>query len=176
MIGNMLFLARADNDQANVAFAWLEPRAALPRVIAYFEQVAEERGVALQLDVLVAPGISGRIWADEIMLVGAASNLILNALRYALRGTRIELSARVDARYGCVVEVSNEGKPIAAEHQGRIFERFFRGDASREGSASGSGLGLAIVRSIMELHGGNASVRSAQGERTVFSLALPPRR
>src|SRR5689334_3724528 len=73
----------------------------------------------------------------------------------------------------CVIRVANEGPAIAADQQARIFERFYRSDASRHDSASSSGLGLAIVRSTMELHGGWAEVRSAPGERTVFSLHFP---
>ena len=174
MIGNMLFLARADNEQASVSAGWVEARAALERVIAYFEQIAEERGVALQATVSAARGARERVWADETMLIRALSNLVSNALRYAPRGTRVELSALSDPDQGCLIEVSNAGPPIAAEQQAQIFERFFRANASREDSASGSGLGLAIVRSIMELHGGGASVRSVPGERTVFRLRFPP--
>ncbi len=173
MISNMLFLARADNDQTSLAVTWVEVGAALDRVIAYFEQIAEERGVRLEATVAAEPGVHERVWADELMLIRALSNLVSNAVRYAPRGTRVDLSAAVDSVSGCVIEVSNEGPAIAPEHQARIFDRFFRIDASREGSASGSGLGLAIVRSIMELHHGSARVRSGGGERTVFRLEFP---
>jgi two-component system heavy metal sensor histidine kinase CusS len=176
MIGNMLFLARADNEQANVSASWVGARAALEHVIAYFEQIAEEQGVVLQATLHAAFGIPERLWADETMLNRALSSLVSNALRYAARGTRVDLSVVVDARQARVIEVSNEGPAIPAEHQARIFERFFRAEASREGSASGSGLGLAIVRSIMELHGGTATVSSAPGKRTIFRLEFPPPR
>jgi len=155
-----------------IAAESLEVREALGRVIAYFEQVAEDRGVALVATVRTAPDALERVWADETMLIRALSNLVSNALRYAPRGTVVELAAAVDAAQGCVIEVSNEGAPIAPELQGRIFERFVRGEAGREGSAAGSGLGLAIVRSIMELHRGRADVSSAPGRRTAFRLAF----
>jgi len=172
MIGNMLFLARADNAQAVIAAEWLEVREALERVIAYFEQVAEDRGVALVATVRAAPDALERVWADETMLIRALSNLVSNALRYAPRGTVVELAAIVDGTGRCVIEVSNEGPAIAEELQGRIFERFVRGEVGREGSAAGSGLGLAIVRSIMELHRGRAEVSSEPGRRTAFRLAF----
>lgn len=171
MTSNMLFLARAENAEAHPAAAWIDARVALERVMAYFEQVAEDRGVGMQLAIGVdAPR---RLWADETLLIRAVSNLVSNALRHAPRGSAIELKAEADVGAACVVEISNEGAPIAPEHQARIFERFFRVDASREGSASGSGLGLAIVRSIMELHRGRAIVLSAPGERTRFRLWFP---
>jgi two-component system heavy metal sensor histidine kinase CusS len=173
-IGNMLFLARADNEQVSVSADRVAARTALERVMAYFEQVAQERGVTLQAMLDASPGVGEFLWADEGMLIRALSNLVSNALRYATRGTRVDLSATIDASQACVIQVSNEGPAIAAEHQSLIFDRFFRGEASREDSASGSGLGLAIVRSIMELHGGKVTVRSAPGERTVFRLEFPP--
>ncbi len=96
-----------------------------------------------------------------------------NALRHATRGTPVVLSAQAGPDGACMVHVANEGPPIAPEHQALIFERFYRVDASRRGSASGSGLGLAIVRSIMEMHRGRVSVASAPGHSTVFTLHFP---
>jgi two-component system heavy metal sensor histidine kinase CusS len=175
MIGNMLFLAQVDNDRAAMAQTWVPLDAAIDRVIGYFEGLGQERGITLHKTMDVAAVASGRIWADETMLIRAVSNLVSNALRYADGGTSIGIAARIDGEGGCSIEVSNEGPPIASEQQPRIFERFYRADASRHGSASSSGLGLAIVRSIMELHGGRAEVRSAPGQRTTFSLHFPPR-
>jgi two-component system heavy metal sensor histidine kinase CusS len=174
MIANMLFLAQVDNDRAALSLGWIALDPALERVIGYFELLAEERGVVLQKTLRAAAGVERRVWADETMLIRAVSNLVSNALRHAPSGTCIELAAEVGADGRCTIAVSNEGPAIAGEQQARIFERFYRGDVSRHGSATGSGLGLAIVRSIMDLHGGSASVRSAPGERTVFILHFLP--
>ena len=139
MIGNMLFLARADNDQANLASAWLEPRAALSRVIAYFEQIAEERGVTLQLEVLVAPGISGQIWADETMLVRAASNLISNALRHAARGSscRHESMPGRAASSRCPTKASRSQRNTNSESSSDSFAAMRRAKARRPGQVWG---------------------------------------
>ncbi|MEO7337656.1 MAG: heavy metal sensor histidine kinase [Caldimonas sp.] len=174
MIGNMLFLARAENEQAVVSATFIETRVVLDRVIAYFEQIAEDRGIALRATSHASPGALEQLWADETMTIRALGNLVSNALRHAPRGTEVELAAAIDSEQGCAIEVSNDGPPIPPEQQARIFERFFRGEASREGSASSSGLGLAIVSSIMALHRGTVSVRSEPGERTVFRLEFPP--
>jgi two-component system heavy metal sensor histidine kinase CusS len=173
MIGNMLFLARADNDRSAMSAGWIELDPALDRVIGYFELLAEERGVGLRKVLRARSDRERRVWADETMFIRAVSNLVSNALRHATSGTTIEISAEVGSDGTGTLSVSNEGPPIDAEQQARIFERFYRADGSRQGSASGSGLGLAIVRSIMALHGGAAGVSSAPGERTVFSLHFP---
>jgi two-component system heavy metal sensor histidine kinase CusS len=173
MIGNMLFLAQADNDRAAVTMGWIDLDAVLGRVAGYFELLAEERGVTLDRSLHSAAGVPRLVWADETMLIRALSNLVSNALRYAPRGTSIRLEATVEATRACTIDVSNDGPSIAETDQHRIFERFYQADPSRRSSASGSGLGLAIVRSIMELHRGRATVRSSPRQRTVFSLYFP---
>jgi two-component system heavy metal sensor histidine kinase CusS len=173
MIGNMLFLAQVDNDRAAMTLGWVELDTALDRVIGYFELLAEERSITLQKTLSGAAGVDRRVWADETMLIRAVSNLVSNALRHAPAAVPIEVAARIEDDGGCTIEVSNEGPPIDPAQQRRIFERFYRADASRHGSASGSGLGLAIVRSIMDLHGGMAWVSSNPGQRTVFGLRFP---
>ncbi len=172
MIGNMLFLARADRQPAIEAQS-VRLADVLQRVVGYFELLAEERGVVLKMEVQAAPGVAPRIWADESMLGRALSNLVSNALRYAPAGTAIRLHAQPAADGSCTIRVANDGPPIAAEYLPRIFERFYRADAARQGSASGSGLGLAIVRSILEMHGGTAAVDSGPGRPTVFALRFP---
>ena len=172
MTSNMLFLARAD-DHATVSPHWVDLDGTLARVVGYFELLAEERGVFLRILMDWPSQLPRRVWADETMIVRALSNLVSNALQHATRGTPVVLSAQAGADGACALGVANDGAPIAPEHQALIFERFYRVDASRRGSASGSGLGLAIVRSIMEMHRGQVSVTSAPGQPTVFSLTFP---
>ena len=145
-------------------------------MIGYFQLLAEERAVVLARSLRPTPQASrSRVWADETMLIRALSNLVSNALQHAGSGSRVEIAADVDPAGSCTIEVSNTGAPIPPEQQAHIFERFYRGDASRHGSSSGSGLGLAIVRSIMELHGGTVGVFNAPvGQRPVFVLRFPP--
>jgi len=70
------------------------------------------------------------------------------------------------------IAVSNPGEAIATEHLSRLFERFYRVDASRSNSGANHGLGLAIVKAIALMHGGDVFVRSAEGINT-FGLYLP---
>ena len=173
LIQNMLFLARADDPHAATNRLWIDLHPVLERGRGYFEMLAEERGVTLALEMQGAESAWQQVWADETMLIRAVGNLVSNALRYAPRGSSVVVSSRLHDGGGCTLEVSNEGEPIAEEHQQRIFERCFRVDASRAGSAAGSGLGLAIVKSIMDLHGGTATVISGPGRPTSFRLWFP---
>jgi two-component system heavy metal sensor histidine kinase CusS len=144
------------------------------RLHDYFEPLAEERGVGIECGLRGSLDGPRRVWADKTLLLRALGNLISNALRYAPAGSTVSVLATPREDGACLIEVSNLGPAIAASEQQRIFERLFRIDPAREGSASGSGLGLAIVKSIMEMHGGRASVRSIEGEPTTFGLWFPP--
>jgi two-component system heavy metal sensor histidine kinase CusS len=170
LIENMLFLARADDARASLQCEWVELGHDTDQLHDYFEPLAEERGVVIACNGCAQ---KRRVWADRVLLRRAIANLVANALRHAAPGTTVSIDARVHDDGACTIEVSNDGEPIAPEHQARIFDRLYRIDPSRGGSAAGAGLGLAIVKSIMELHGGHASVSSAPGQRTVFGLWFP---
>ena len=69
--------------------------------------------------------------------------------------------------------MSNEGEGIPPQHLDKIFERFYRVDASRARDTGGYGLGLSIAKSIMEQHHGSISVKSQLNELTTFTVTLP---
>lgn len=175
MIGNMLFLARADNDQTVLQHESIALARLVPRVATYFELVAEERHVELRSVVQAAPCVAAILVADESLVTRALGNLMSNALRHADAGSEVVLHAEVDATGACAIAVTNSGSRIPADLLERVFERFFRVTSAREDSAAGSGLGLAIVRSIMELHRGSVDVVS-DDEHTTFTLRFPSRK
>jgi two-component system, OmpR family, heavy metal sensor histidine kinase CusS len=176
MIENMLFLARADNAQARAAPQWMDLRSALEKILSYYELLAEERNVRLELEVRSEKGGRAKAWADELMLNRAVGNLLSNALRHGPRDCTVRVKAIASADGSVDIEVANPGAGIAREHLPRIFDRFYRPCSAREGSSAGSGLGLAIVKSIAELHGGRVDVRSDPGRETAFTLSLPAAR
>ncbi|MDB5788444.1 ATP-binding protein, partial [Caballeronia mineralivorans] len=106
-----------------------------------------------------------------LMFRRAVSNLLSNALDHATVGSDVELRTYQAEGY-VVVEVTNKGQPIPPEHVEKIFDRFYRLNASRQGSAKNTGLGLAIVKSIMESHRGKVDVMS-QRDNTTFALYFP---
>lgn len=110
---------------------------------------------------------------DPMRLERALGNLLDNACRYTPAGGRIEVGARVLEREWIEVWVKDTGSGIAREHLGRVFERFYRSDPSRERAGGHSGLGLAIVREIVEAHSGTVRVESEVGRGTTFYLTLP---
>ncbi|WP_367187339.1 phosphate regulon sensor histidine kinase PhoR [Rhodoferax sp.] len=109
-------------------------------------------------------------------LFSAMSNLISNAVRYTPVGGHITVKARQLAG-GCLVfSVADTGPGIAAEHLGRLTERFYRVDRSRSRETGGTGLGLAIVKHVAQRHGAILTIESVVGKGSVFTLTFPPSR
>jgi heavy metal sensor kinase len=106
----------------------------------------------------------------ESLLFRLVFNLAENAIKYTPRGGTIDVTLEQQSS-AAVLQVKDNGPGIAAEAQQHIFDRFYRGDPSREGS--GTGLGLALVRSIAELHDGQISVSSTLGQGSCFRVVLP---
>ena len=98
-------------------------------------------------------------------------NLVENALRYAPRGTDVELGwSRAGER--AVLAVSDRGPGLGAEEAERVFERFVRGAESR-GAVPGTGLGLAIVRTLARRWGGDATLAPRAGGGTRAEVSFP---
>ena len=99
-------------------------------------------------------------------------NLIENSLKYRSEAPlKIEVNLFYqDSKLG--VTVSDNGKGVAAEDLGRIFDKFYRADQSRSSNIPGSGLGLSIVKYIVEHHGGELTCKSAQGFHITFLLPI----
>ncbi len=106
------------------------------------------------------------------LLEQALVNLLDNAIAYSPEGESIDVDC-IEGEGEIEVRVRDRGCGIAREHLPRIFERFYRVDPSRSRESGGTGLGLAIVKHIVQLHGGRATVQSAPGEGSTFSLFLP---
>jgi two-component system, OmpR family, heavy metal sensor histidine kinase CusS len=164
VIDNLLFLARAEAAESKVNRVHFEGRAAIERIAAYNEAIGEER----QLQIVCAG--EGEVYADPVLFGRAVSNLVDNAVRFTPDGGRIEITLTTTLEYA-EIAVEDTGCGIAAENISRVFDRFYRVDASR--SSEGTGLGLALVKSIADLHGAAVAVSSELGRGTRVTLRFP---
>jgi two-component system phosphate regulon sensor histidine kinase PhoR len=101
------------------------------------------------------------------------SNLLHNALRHTPRGTAVEIQWYSGTGGMPVLQVSDNGPGIIAEHVPRLTERFYRVDTGRSREVGGSGLGLAIVKHIVMRHGGVLEIESALGKGSSFICRFP---
>jgi signal transduction histidine kinase len=100
-------------------------------------------------------------------------NLIHNAIEYTPNGGTISVELNATNSGQAVIEVRDTGPGIPAAHRDRIFDRFYRVDASRSREEGGVGLGLAIARWAIEAHGGHIELESDQGHGSLFRVLLP---
>jgi len=105
-------------------------------------------------------------------LYRAILNLLDNAVNYTAEGGKVEITCQKSDQ-AIALTVADTGFGIPAEHLERIFERFYRVDQARSRELGGTGLGLAIVKHVMNLHNGNVSVESVEGQGSSFTLTFP---
>ncbi len=149
--------------------------AALARGVAeLYAEVAEAKPVTLSVEVFGPVPVL----YDAVRLRQAVANLVDNAVKYTPAGGRVVLRAFVagsdparTAGREAILTVSDTGPGVPPEDQPRIWERLYRGDASR--SQRGLGLGLSLVRVIVEAHGGRVTQRNAPEGGAVFEVRLP---
>ena len=166
LVESILFLARADEAQSALERQPLCLQDELQRVAGYFEGLAEERQLS------ISTSGDGTLLADPILLRRALSNLAANAIRYADPDSEIQVRVnQCGAEWR--VDVENQGPVLEEPALAKLFDRFYRGDASRHQSSDSNGLGLAIVAAIMHLHNGRVSVAQPVPGRICFSLVFP---
>jgi len=165
MIDNMLFLAKAEDASQALNEQPLDLAQLGGKLQSYFDDMAEEKAMRLEMQ------LQGELRADPQLVQRALANLMANALRYGDAGTPVSVCSRVQPT-AIELVVENHGPTLSAEQQARVFDRFWRAEASRHQGSSG--LGLSIVRSIMRLHHGSCEVSSAHGI-TRFTLRFPRR-
>ena len=150
-------------------------RCMLPTII---QAVVDDLGLgALQQDVALEAHLSADTpptLGDTTLIRQAIKNLIENALKYTPGPGRVDVGLYVQNGQ-LVVTVQDTGIGIAPEHQGRLFEKFYRIRRRDTVHIRGTGLGLAIVKSIAEKHGGRVWVESKLNQGSTFYLSLPLR-
>jgi two-component system, OmpR family, sensor kinase len=129
---------------------------------------AQAAGPDHTITTSIDSGVTTKGDGDKIYQV--VTNLLANARTHTPAGTAINVSVRKDGADSLII-VADHGPGLSAQDQARIFERFYRVDASRQrNSKEGSGLGLSIVDAVMRAHGGEVTVASELGKGAAFTL------
>jgi two-component system, OmpR family, sensor histidine kinase BaeS len=177
LVNDLRTLSLADAGELTITPQIIEPERLIQEVAALYQFETQKKNIALDLDIAThLPNIE----VDPGRMTQVLTNILDNATRHTPTGGRIVLSVK---QVGDQVElaIQDSGPGLKAEELERIFERFYRADASRqrEDGGSGSGLGLAIAKSIVQAHNGQLSAESdivsagATGKGLKIKILLP---
>ncbi|MCB6366175.1 HAMP domain-containing histidine kinase [Intestinibacillus massiliensis] len=167
MVMRMLDAAKIQSGELLLVPAPFDFSEMASQIILSFEQKLDGKHVNVDVefdDQLIVMG-------DRDHVFRAVYNLVDNAVKFIDAGGSLTLRARREGAM-CAFSIKNTGGGIPAEDIPHIFDRFYKADPSRSRDRTGAGLGLYIVKNIINLHGGDISVRSDGGE-TEFAFTLP---
>ena len=167
MVNRMLDAAKIQSGELLLSPAPFDFSGMTSQIILSFEQKIEKKKLEVECELddrLIVMG-------DRDHLYRAVYNLVDNAVKFIDEGGRLTLRAHPEGDF-CAFSISNTGTGISAEDLPHVFDRFYKADRSRSMDKTGAGLGLYIVKNIINLHGGEISVRSDGGE-TEFEFTLP---
>lgn len=166
IINRILVVSRLDTRTIQLKHENMDLMYMMKDVVKLIEPSAQSKGVNMKLT-----GSSVTVKGDREGIMEVFTNLVENAIKYNRPDGSIDIDVGGSAGEA-VVSVRDTGIGIPLEEKERIFDRFYRVDASR-GVTVGSGLGLSIVRAIIEAHGGHVEVESEPGSGSTFTVYLP---
>lgn len=171
MIGQLLFLSRADQGRQPVQKEELDISELTLMIIEEQKFLVQEKGLDVEIQGEIEPGI--HLKADETLYIRLLENLLSNAVSYRKpeekERIRVGLFASEEEVTGMV---EDNGIGIREEDLPLIWKRFYRADTARTDSGH-SGLGLSMVKWIVEIHGGQIHAESREGEGTRFIFTIP---
>ncbi len=169
LVKSMLNVARLEAGEISLNMSAFDISDTIITTLFSFEKQIDERhmeirGLAEMQKVMV--------YGDRDLIHQVLYNLIDNAIKFCDDNGYIEFVAEKNKDY-VNVHVKNSGKGLSKDEINHVFDRFYKTDKSRGLDKNGVGLGLHIVKSVLDLHKGNISVGSVQGEYTEFTFSLP---
>ena len=168
LINNLLRLTRLEAGELQEQFVELDSTAITTAAIDQIKKLIKDRGIDLQTDVK-----KFQLSGDQASLVQLLVILLDNAVKYSPRGSEVQLSASVSDGQA-VFSVRDHGSGIKPEALEHVFDRFYRGENSRNKAGSdGFGLGLSIAKMIADIHHGQITLSSRVGHGTTATVTLP---
>lgn len=166
IIEDLLDLSRIEAGKARMNLVPLAPEPLVLDAVELLRRPAQDRGLLLAVEV--SSGLPD-VMADASQVGHVFANLLSNALKYTPPGGSITVLAKAgDDRV--FFSVSDTGKGIPDAYRGRIFEKFV--EIPGQDAERGAGLGLAIVKEIIDAHGGEIALESAEGKGTTITFSL----
>ncbi len=172
LIQDLLNISRLDLGQIQPQLRTLDVNELLATLVSDRHKLFAEHDLRLKMRTEALPLIE----ADPNLLEQVISNLLTNALNYTAAGGTVQVSTHAaphNGRAGIAIQIEDTGPGISPQDRTHLFERFYRGEASRALGVPGTGLGLAISKEIIELHQGAITLTSEVGTGSTFTIWLP---
>tara|TARA_R110002020_G_scaffold47651_3_gene135579 strand:+ start:10059 stop:11201 length:1143 start_codon:yes stop_codon:yes gene_type:complete len=172
LIDDLLDVSRITQGKINLVTSEFDLREAVAAAVQMTRQVIKEKDHALTFS---APEEPCMISADKVRLTQCVANLLNNAAKYTPQAGQIDVSLEaLEDAYR--ISVADNGLGLSPERSTAIFQMFEQVEEHREHAHGGLGIGLSLVKQLMELHGGDVTVRSdGPGMGSVFTLEVPRR-
>ncbi|MBR5614634.1 MAG: HAMP domain-containing histidine kinase [Clostridia bacterium] len=167
LVSRLLLLARIDQHRQKFNKEKVDLGVLIDIAVDSMRELSSQKEIFLFSNV--SEGLM--VDADETLLLSAITNLVSNGIKYGNKAGHVVISAS-ECGDKTEIVVEDNGMGIAEEHIDKIWTRFYRVDDVRNDEYGSSGLGLAMVKSIVELHGGEITVKSTPGHGTQFRILL----
>jgi two-component system sensor histidine kinase BaeS len=168
IVGDLAELSEAESGALSLRMKTIDVNVLVAEAVAQREP--QLHAVGLTVRTCLHPGpVPAR--GDSDRLHQALGNLLSNAARYCASGDTVTVTTAVTEDGRARIEVADTGPGIRPEELPQVFDRFWRGSASR--AVGGTGIGLAVVRALISAHGGTVEARSIPAEGTRFTITLP---
>ncbi|MDO4397439.1 MAG: HAMP domain-containing sensor histidine kinase [Oscillospiraceae bacterium] len=169
MVNMMLNISKIETGNIDMNIEQFDVSGKLVSTFLGFEQLISDKKIAVMgLEDLSKTTVHG----DNAMIDQVVYNLVDNAVKFTDENGKILVNTANDNKYA-YFSITNSGKGIPKDDLKRVFDRFYKVDASRSTDVKSTGLGLYLVKSIVDLHGGTISVESEVNNFTRFTVKLP---
>ena len=168
LVDSLLLLTRADRGELLVNRKDQDVTRLVEKAVEDMRIMAEEKSQRLMTNL--QRGATGSV--DEDTLRRALVNVLDNAIKYTPQGGAISVGLK-ESEGQLIIEVTDTGPGIAAEHREKIFDRFYRVEKDRSREIGGAGLGLAIAKWAVEANGGRIELESRENHGSTFRIVLP---
>jgi signal transduction histidine kinase len=172
LINDLLDVAQAESGRLVLSLEPVNLELLVADAVAGMRPAADARKI--DLDLHVAERYEAAISVDRKRMGQVIDNLLSNAVKFTPAGGNVDVRLRSD-NGNIRIEVADNGMGVPEAEQAQLFERFFRTKAANGQALQGTGLGLAISKAIVEAHGGQIALVSAEGIGSTFSIVLPLR-
>ncbi|HEX2764780.1 MAG TPA: ATP-binding protein [Allosphingosinicella sp.] len=172
LIDNVLDLTQSEAGGLPLADEKVDVKGLCREAAEAIRESAERKGIDFAVEIGTG---AGNVTGDRARLRQAIDNVLKNAIAYTEAGGRVLIHAG-GTRAAAEITVSDNGRGISAEEQGRVFDRFHRTAEAPALEEGALGLGLALARQFVEAHGGTVALVSEPGEGTTVTFRLPRKR